>query len=86
MSKKRKIGVVLYDNAAKELGGIFGNWLKHGDTVGAYISCKEIDPNGPYFHMTLELEDISADFEIQIPHSAVKAIICATDLKRLGFI
>ena len=86
MPKKRKIGVVLYANAAKELSGVFGSWLKHGDAVGDYVSCKEIDPNGPYFHMTLEVEDMAADLEIQIPHSAVKAIICATDLKRLGFV
>ena len=86
MSKKRRIGVVLHDSAANELRGVFGSWLKHGDAVGFYVNCKEIEPNGPYFHMTIEIEDIPADFEVQIPHSAIKAIICATDLKRLGFV
>ena len=85
MSKKRTLSVVLYGNAAKDLCGVLGPWLKGNDIVGSYIICKEVEPNGPYFHMTVEFPDADADFELQIPHAAVKAIVCTTDLKRFGF-
>jgi hypothetical protein len=86
VSNKRRIGVVLHEEAARELAGILGQWLKRGDAVGAYVNCKEIDPNGPYFHMTLEMDSVPSDFEVQIPHSAIKAIICSVELKKLGFV
>ncbi len=85
MSNKRKLSVVLHDDAANSLKGVLGPWLKGNDTVGSYIICKEIEPNGQYFHMTVEFSDTNTDFELQIPHGAVKAIICTADLKRLGF-
>ena len=85
MSKKRKLSVVLHDAAAESLRGVLGPWLMGNDVVGSYIICKEIEPNGPYFHMTVEFPDTDTDFELQIPHGAIKAIICTADLKRFGF-
>jgi hypothetical protein len=89
MGSSKKYAVVLFEQAADELQGLAASWLRR-DTVGAYFYSKEIDPSGFYFHMVLEdpidLPDIPPqDFELHIPHSFVKAVFYAADLKRLGF-
>jgi hypothetical protein len=86
---KRNICVVLTDHGAGELGGVLKLWLKQSELFGAYVYCKSVDPNGPYFHMLIEEPNPPTEpigFEVQVPHGYIKAILCASDLKKLGFV
>ncbi len=86
---KRNICVVLSDHGASELGGVLKLWLKQSELFGPYVYCKSVDPNGPYFHMVIEVQHSASetiDFEVQIPHGYIKAILCAADLKKLGYV
>jgi len=81
-------GVVLFDAAVDELAPLTASWLKRGAEF-SYFCAKRIDPNGPYFHMFLESagpDEAVHEFELQVPHSSVKGILYAADLKRLGFV
>jgi hypothetical protein len=89
MTQSKRYAVVLFEQAATELGELAKPWLHHGSS-GTYFYSKRIDPSGNYFHLVLEdpvhLPDLpKQDFELQIPHSFVKAVFYAEDLKRLGF-
>ena len=86
--KKRNIAVLLTDFGNAELANPLRLWLKQSDMFGSYVYCKSVEPNGPYFHMVIEVqhsETETVDFEIQVQHSYVKAVICAADFKKLGF-
>jgi hypothetical protein len=80
---------VFTDHGAVELGGVLKLWLRQSEIFGPYVYCKSVDPNGPYFHMLIEdhySDSQSVNFEVQVPHAFIKAILCASDLKRLGFV
>ncbi len=81
---KRNIAVLLTDLGAVELASPFRLWLRQGEVFGPYIYCKSVDPNGPYFHMVVQDAD-TIDFEIQVQHAYVKAVVCASDFRKLGF-
>ena len=86
---KNKISVFLTDLGAQELRGVFKLWLKESQSGGYAINCNSVDPNGPYFTMTLQLqlsESEKIDFEAQVPHAYIKAVVSAPDLKKLGFV
>ena len=88
MSKSKVYAVSLFENAAQELGLLLAKWLKK-DEMGCYIYAKKIEPNGAYFHMTLEnsMPDGSDhEVELQIPHAFVKAVFYSADKKALGFL
>lgn len=83
-SKNRNIAVLFTDLGAAELVSPLRLWMKNGDVFGHYVYCKSVDPNGPYFHMVIE-DAPGIDFEVQVQHAYIKAIICSADFKRLGF-
>lgn len=88
MTTKKVYAVVLFDQAAEELGKLVHLWLKTND-MGSYIYAKTINPNGPYFHMLIENKNPGeeiAELELQIPHAFVKAVFYSADVKRLGFV
>lgn len=88
MATKKVYAVVLYDQAADELGKLGSLFVRKG-SLGSYIYAKTVDPNGSYFHMLIEHKDVTdgamVELELQIPHSSVKAVFYAADVKRLGF-
>ena len=53
MATKKIYTVVLYEQAAEELGKLIALWLRR-DELGSYIYARKVDPNGPYFHMVLD--------------------------------
>jgi len=78
--------VVLYPAAATDLHAVLAPWLKYNELLGPYINCKEADPSGPYFRFVMDFPETSNEFEIQIPHMAIKSIVRSTELRRLGFV
>lgn len=87
MKPTKVYAIVLYDHAANELGKLIAHWLQQND-MGSYIYAKKVDPNGPFLHMLLEHfspNDTTREMELQIPHSFVKAIFYAADVKEIGF-
>ena len=87
MSKK-VYGVVVYEQAAEELAPFASLWLKRTGEL-SYFYAKRIDPAGPYFHMFLESPNPDgsiSEFELQIPHTFVKAVLYAADFKGVGFV
>lgn len=88
MSGSKVYAVVLFDQAAEELGQLIALWLKRSD-FGCYIYAKRIDPNGPYFHMWLDHvapDGSTIETELQLPHHFLKAVFYAADVKRVGFV
>ena len=88
MSSSKVYAVVLFDQAAEELGQLVTLWLKRS-AIGCYIYAKKIDPNGHYFHMWLEdaaPDGSTLEMELQLPHQFVKAVFYAADVKRIGFL
>jgi hypothetical protein len=88
MSGSKVYAVVLYDQAAEELGRLVELWLKRGD-MGCYLYAKKIDPNGPYFHMWLDhvgVDGRTFEAELQLPHQFVKAVFYSADVKHIGFV
>lgn len=83
-SNRPNIAVIFTDLGAAEMASPLRLWMKNGDVFGHYVYCKSVDPNGPYFHMVIE-EAQGVDFEVQVQHAYVKAVICSADFKRLGF-
>lgn len=80
---------MLYDEEADELGTLGSLFLRKG-ALGSYIYAKTVDPNGPYFHMLIEHKNVFdgsvVEFELQLPHSCIKAVFYAADVTRLGFV
>ena len=74
---------------ADELGTLGSLFLRKG-ALGSYIYAKTVDPNGPYFHMLIEHKNVFdgsvVEFELQLPHSCIKAVFYAADVTRLGFV
>lgn len=88
MSSPKVYAVILFETAADELGRLVALWLKRSE-MGSYIYAKEINPDGPYFHMVLEHtgpDGIAHEMELRIPHAFVKAIFHSADKKSLGFL
>ena len=88
MSNSKVYAVVLYEQAADELGKLIVLWLKRGD-LGCYIYAKKVEPNGPFFHMWLENktpDNKTVELELQIPHNFIKAVFYAADIKSIGFV
>lgn len=88
MSVPKNYAVVLYEGAVEELGRIISLWIKRGE-MGSYILAKKIDPNGPYFHLSIENtwpDGTMSEMELQLPHRFIKAVLYAADIKRLGFL
>lgn len=77
--------VVLYDQAAEELGPLGRLFLRQG----SYIYAKTVEPEGQYFHMRVEHkapDGSVVEFELLLPHSSIKAVFSGGDVKRLGFV
>ena len=88
MSTKKVYAVVLYDQATEELGKLISLWLKRSD-FGSYIYAKTIEPNGAYFRMIIEDKTFNGEvveFELQLPHSFIKAVFYSSDVKKIGFL
>ena len=86
---KNKVSVSLSDYGVQELGEILRMWIKKSPVGGHYINCNSVDPVGPYFLMQLQTQHSESefiDFEVQVPHACIRAIITAPDLKKLGFV
>ena len=80
-------GVALFEEAVPLLEPFAMLWLKRAGNL-AYFNCKSVDPAGPYLHMVLEHIDIDGklmEAEVQIPHSFVRGIVNAHNLKAIGF-
>ena len=87
-NSKRSISVILSEQGVTDLKDTLSLWLKI-NSLGHYVNCKSVDPAGVYFHMFFDFEQSggeSLEFEVQIPHHYVKAIVCAKDLTKLGFV
>jgi hypothetical protein len=89
VSTKKNYAVLINENAANLLGIIIKPWVRKSD-VGTYFLAKSVDTSGPYLHMVVSgaAPGIKAtgDFDLQIPHVAVLAILASADVKRLGFV
>ena len=88
MAAKKTYAVVLSDLGATELEKVLVLWLKR-EELGVYLNAVAVDPNGPFLAITIsdKLPDGKAtEFEIQIPHAYVRAIVYAADIKRIGFV
>lgn len=89
MTTKKVYAVMLHEQPTEELKSVISLWLKRSnDDKYYYIYAKAIDPNGPYFHMTLEHKapnDETIEFELQLPHYCIKAVFYSADIKKLGF-
>jgi hypothetical protein len=82
--------VFLTEGAAEELGKAFSIFIKTKDH-DSYIYAKSIDPEGNYYHMTVDQEVLAGgkiELEIQIHHEYVKGAFCGTEteIKELGFL
>ena len=85
---KKVYAVMLKDHVTDELGALSKVCIREG-ALGSHIYAKSVEPKGPYFHMIIEVKSVTGDsgveFELQLPHSSVKAVLCAPDVKHLGF-
>jgi hypothetical protein len=87
MASGKNYAVVIFENAADEIASFTGLWLKREIGISYFYSHK-IDPSGAYFHLTLRTTDPDGalrEFELQLPHSFIKAVFYAADFKSLGF-
>jgi hypothetical protein len=88
MPAKKTYAVVLNELGAAELEKVFVLWIKR-EELGVYLNASAVDPNGPFVTMTLIStfpDKKTVEFEVQIPHSYVRAIVYAADIKRIGFV
>jgi hypothetical protein len=86
---KHNVSVALTDFGMDQLGSMLRLWIKESPLGGYYISCNSVDPVGPYFHMRLQMQHTDSeviDFDVQVPHACIRAVITAADLKKLGFV
>ena len=85
MAKKR-VGVLLFDEAAEILKIPLAGYIKHNE-LGYYFNCEEIDASGPLLTMTVEPNDgaTGGATEIQIQYSWVKLTVKSGSKNPLGF-
>jgi hypothetical protein len=78
--------VVIYEVAAKEIEPLLKPWLRRS-SVGAYFLSPKINPSEPYFRLELQGQGGTpqVDFELQLPHGFIKAVLHSRDIKQLGF-
>ncbi len=88
MPTKKSYAVILNEIGAAELEKVLVLWIKR-EPLGVYLNASAVDPNGPFVTMTLAEtfpDGKTIDFEVQIPHAYVRAIVYAADIKRIGFV
>lgn len=89
MADNKRYGILLNDLAMAEIGELLSTW-SHSNKYGTYLLAKSVDPAGAFVTITLEdtpppgLTSVP-DIELQIPHSFIKAIVYAADIKKVGF-
>jgi hypothetical protein len=90
MANDTKYGVLMYDEAWKELGKAVAPYFHEGD-IGKYIYCKDIVHLGHFVELTITpsqvSEKIKSEMKIQIPCKYIKFITYGseTDQKNIGF-
>lgn len=88
MTTTKHHAVILYEGAADELKSFTVPWLRREHGM-SYFYASTINPDAPiYCHMTLIPRlpgDDMANFELQVPHGFIKAILYAGDYKSSGF-
>jgi len=81
-------GVLLFDDAAKQIENPLKPFLRKEDRIGYYFNCKAIDASGPLFHMTVESDKLlkdSVEAEIQIPYAFIKVVVSSSRKNPFGF-
>lgn len=80
-------GVLFTDEGLRDLDGLLNGYLSTGP-IGRYLYCKQAEMHLSYFRVVVESRDpdgSSVEMEMFIPHRYVKAVVAATDKKKLGF-
>ena len=85
-----KYGVLLFENAWKELGEALKLYQQEGP-IGKYLYCKELCYDGPMVEMTFTPEQVDNKIDcvmhISVPSNFIKFIAQAADSNRapIGF-
>ncbi len=69
--------VLLSRLGTEELGKSIDPYLSFG-AAGQHIKAREVNPNGPLFHMTLDVSGPDGklvEVEVQVPHAFIKMVI-----------
>jgi hypothetical protein len=80
-------GVLFTDQGLADLGEFLKPYLKSGP-IGQYLYCKAAEMDLGYFRIIVETSNPDAstsEMEIYIPHHYIKAVVAATEKKKLGF-
>lgn len=88
MTQKKVFGVLLTDQAWRDLGEALAPYASEGP-IGRYIYCQKVHPDGPYFAMVATCKNpdgSSFEAEISIPHCYVKLCISASEKSQIGFV
>ncbi len=80
-------GVLLNDQGWNDLAEPLDSYTSEG-SIGKYIYCTEVHPDGPYFVMVstvINTDGSEFNAEISIPHHYVKCIVSGADKSQIGF-
>jgi len=70
-----------------DLGELLKPYLSTG-AIGQYLYCKSAEMDLGYFRIIVETtnpDKSTSEMEIYIPHHYIKAVVAATEKKKLGF-
>jgi hypothetical protein len=80
-------GVLFTEQGLLELGELLKPYLSTG-AIGQYLYCKSAEMDLGYFRIIVEKTNPDksiSEMEIYIPHHYIKAVVAATEEKKLGF-
>lgn len=85
---KLRMMVQLSDDGVRQLGNSLLTYAKK-NSIGQFFLCEEVDPNGPYFFMLVDMgidgED-GPNMELSVPHSYIRFYMRAQSDQQIGFI
>jgi hypothetical protein len=80
-------GVLFTDQGLSDLGEFLKPYLSKGP-IGEYLYCREAEMHLSYFRIIVESKNpdgTASEFEAYIPHHYIKAVVAATERRKLGF-
>ena len=80
-------GVLFTEKGLIDLGELLKPYLSTG-AIGQYLYCKSAEMDLGYFRIIVETknpDNSTTEMEIYIPHHYIKAVVAATEKKKLGF-
>jgi hypothetical protein len=85
--KKPRTLVQLSDIGSQQMGSALLTYAKK-NSLGHYFMCDQVDPNGPYFFMSVETgidgED-GPNLEVSVPHAYIRYFMKAESETHIGF-